>query len=718
MCKKIIYGAVMVLLLLSLFFTTSLTQHTTATPTKSLSKDALCYVDTPINVICACDTSSITHVADGQTNQILLSLKDTDCTLLALSYDGTLPADFSAKLFVAKDGEFYENKFATPLAIGTANVLYFVIDKNDSKTPELLLSFSEQITLTGASTFVPTGTSVTRVFNPIPFAVLCGGLLLLLAFEKKLGYYGFFVGLVKTEITYTRELISTKKRRLAALHIAALGSTAALFLLVTACLTFTVYTKTTLLLIFILAFLAVVLQLTDRLISRRGDEIAKLFLVVALLAGIMLSTVAPPTTHTSWDDEIHLRKVFTVSGMASNAPSLAKLKLFALGYRVSDYLDDPATFVRVLEEDNSVHADYDFEFGNPYITISYIPASIAAGASHLFDGDLATTLTLCRMANLLAFAFIIYISIKKLRGGALIFSAVALMPAVLFLGCSIGYDFWLTAWLIYAFSHLFGILQDPEGKIMPADIVKILLAFFVGCSAKALYCVLMLPLLFIGKARFKAPHHQRNLRIATVLVMLAIFAILLVPGITVFDLYTDVRGGQSVSAADQIKYILTHPFAYAGVLFRHLTSHLSMQGFNEYSAVFGFLDGYGASYDLLYGTISILVVLFCLITDNKSDITKNGTHYLRLFIGLACLLQMAVVSTSMYVGFNPIGATSISGCQFRYVFPCLAPLFYCIAPRRMRVSVSEEWRRGIVFGTLALNLFIGFCCTYLYKFWM
>ena len=154
------------------------------------------------------------------------------------------------------------------------------------------------------------------------------------------------------------------------------------------------------------------------------------------------------------------------------------------------------------------------------------------------------------------------------------------------------------------------------------------------------------------------------------------------------------------------------------MLFRHLTSHLSLQGFNEYSAVFGFLDGYGASYDLLYGTLSILVVLFCLITDNKSDITKNGTRYLRLFIGLACLLQMAVVSTSMYIGFNPTGATSISGCQFRYVFPCLAPALYCIAPRRMRVSVSEEWRRGIVFGTLALNLLFGFCCTYLYKFWM
>lgn len=718
MCKKIIYGAVTVLLLLSLFFTTSLTQHTAATPTKTLDKDALRYLEMPISVTCACDTAGITHVADGQAAQILLSLQDVDCTLLALSYDGTLPADFSAKLFVAENGTFHENKFATPLSIGTANVLYFVIEQNDSASPELLLSFSERIAVTGASTYAPTGEAVTRAFNPVPFAVFLGGLLLLLALEKKLGYYGFFAGLIKNEITYTKGLTSAKKKRLAALHIAAIGSTAALFLLVAVCLTLTVYTKPTLLLIFILAFLAVVLQLADRLVSGRGDEIAKLFLVIALLAGIMLSTVAPPTTHTSWDDEIHLRKVFTVSGLASDDPSLAKLKLFALGYRVRDYLDDPAAFVRVLEEDNSVGADYTFEFGNPYITISYIPAIIAAGAAHLFGGDLATTLTLCRMANLLAFALIVYMGLKKLRGGALIFSSVALMPAVLFLGCSIGYDFWLTAWLIYAFAHLFSILQDPEGRIMPADMVKILLAFFIGCSAKALYCVLMLPLLFIGKARFAAPRHQRNLRIATVLIMLAIFAILLVPGITVFDLYTDVRGGASVSAADQIKYILTHPFAYAGVLFRHLTSHLSMQGFNEYSAVFGFLDGYGASYDLLYGTISILVVLFCLITDNKSDITKNGTRYLRLFIGLACLLQMAVVSTSMYIGFNPIGATSISGCQFRYVFPCLPPLFYCIAPRRMRVSVSEEWRRGIVFGALALNIFIGFCCTYLYKFWM
>lgn len=587
---------------------------------------------------------------------------------------------------------------------------YYTEEKN-----AIALKFDGNFSIDSVSVYMVESTHCALNFNPIAFFALLAILLLLVLIEKKFGYFSWIVEHVRNEVEYIKELRSGKRLSMW-LHVCALLFTAAFIVTVAVLIILNKFWFTTIIIAFALALAAVIFQLIDRIHSGRNATAAKIFLVITVIIGIMMCYTSPPSTHTAWDDEIHFRFAYLFANGTDGSQSLAEYKLFTHSYTINDYVNDPSYFAKIMIAESEIPLDYELDSVQPYTLISYSPMILMMMLLRLLQVDILKTLVLCRLANLLAWSVITYFGIKKLKGGTLIFSAICLLPGVLYLGCSFSYDMWLTAWLTYAFAYIISEFQQPEKKLTATDMIKILLAFFVGCSAKAIYCVMMLPMLFFGKNKFTDKAHARRFRFFTVLMILVIVAMLIIPGLFTPDMYSDSRGGDDVSSSGQLMFILSKPLYFVKVMLKHLSEYCSLSRFNTYSTAFGYLGGYDGNMYPVFGTIAAIILIFCVFTDNTDKDNYELMGKQRVITILTIFAQIALISAAMYLAFNDVGSSVINGCQFRYLFPLFPAFFYFMRSKRMRYTGSDKFRSAFVFGGLTLTLMLGCFVTYIYRF--
>ena len=369
-------------------------------------------------------------------------------------------------------------------------------------------------------------------------------------------------------------------------------------------------------------------------------------------------------------------------------------------------------FVHDMVKSGAYESYYSPSTQHLYTSISYLPMIATIFLLSSIGADIVKILVLCRLANLLVYAAVICFGIRKLKSGAYIFSAVCLFPTAFFLACSTNYDFWLTAWFAYAFASLISILQQPEKKMELRDMVKILAALFIACSPKALYGVMLLPLLFLGKNRFQTKKQAKRFRLCTLAVMALILFTLVLPMLFSTDAYTDVRGGEDVSAGGQIAFILSHPFRYAGILLRFLGEYISFGMMGPTLSSYAYL---GFSHPF-FGTVALFVLLFCVFTDRRADDAYESMQGVRWITVATVFVQVVLIITSLYVGFTPVGADTVMGCQQRYLLPLMLPLCFFLAPKGLRASISPRVMGAMVFGGLAANILMSYFTTYLWMF--
>jgi uncharacterized membrane protein len=97
---------------------------------------------------------------------------------------------------------------------------------------------------------------------------------------------------------------------------------------------------------------------------------------------------------------------------------------------------------------------------------------------------------------------------------------------------------------------------------------------------------------------------------------------------------------------------------------------------------------------------SIVTALMLLVTTyvdrNPDKVTgKNramSSSLLKIATLCTCLLGIAVIATSFYLAFSPVFATTVYGCQPRYILPLLMPFLFSIGVDGTMVAgkISEK----------------------------
>lgn len=551
----------------------------------------------------------------------------------------------------------------------------------------------------------------TRAVFSLPALLLLAGLLLVLFLtERWFGYYAWLKQKGREELEYCRSLLCDGKKTLLLLHLLCLAATAVMLCTVGWLLTIGTFTQTSLLVVFFMTVLAVLLQLCDRLVSGRGADAANIFLVCSLLIGLMMVYSMPPASYVAWDDETHLGRSFDFVHLFDDTDTLAEQLIFVhKAFPVETYLKDPAAYVDAITRLEVFDVVGSSVMHNPYNAVSYLPMILTQILMLVAGANLTKVVVLCRLANLLTYAFVIYFGLRKLKNGVYIVASVCMLPTAFFLAASCNYDFWLTAWLVYAFSVVLSVLQDENRHFEVLDMVKLFVACVFACAPKALYVFMMVPLLFIGKKHFTTPAMAKKFRIAVLATAGFILATLVLPAIVVPDIYTDNRGGSTVSSGGQIAFILENPFRYAGILLKFLADYCSVQHMNNSVTMYAYLGNAG----VFFGTISVFVLFYSVFTDRHKNDGYGNLRSARRLTLLTCFVQLVLVATSLYVGFTPVGHETVLGCQYRYIFPILIPFCYFLAPVGIDAQVNPRLQKALVFGLLCANLLASFYQVYL-----
>lgn len=94
----------------------------------------------------------------------------------------------------------------------------------------------------------------------------------------------------------------------------------------------------------------------------------------------------------------------------------------------------------------------------------------------------------------------------------------------------------------------------------------------------------------------------------------------------------------------------------------------------------------------------IWLVVVTVLDRRRDDVRPVGCPIKITVLPLA-FASVCCVATAMYVTFNEVGAATIEGCQGRYLWPIMTPLFLTLGQIRFltipRNDKVERWIEGV-----------------------
>ena len=458
--------------------------------------------------------------------------------------------------------------------------------------------------------------------------------------------------------------------------------------------------------IFVLSILFVSLFIAERILSSKADACA-FFLAIALVFGIMMATLLPPMTSNSWDEEFHYAGCVKVRCLLFNdektyADRYQELREFPL--TPDNYLNNTEQVLTLLMDYDSTEIDTTDSSVDLYKFIGFVPGAVMMFLGDAVNLNYLAMIALAKIANVLVYAFVIYFGIRRLKSGAMLFSSVALLPTAIFIASCFSYDYFVTALLMYSFAYFVSELQQPDKKFTLKDGIFMFGALVLGCGPKAIYFILGAPMLFMGKHKFESKKAHRYYLIACICAMLIVLFTFIVPFLFNVNGSSDNRGGETVSSGSQVDFILENPLKYTKILLKFLGEYVSFQFGATMAGSFAYLNSTPA----IFGTLSILIMIFCAFTDKSEHDIYPYSTLTRVMGILTCFAQLALFATALYVSFTPVGLETINGCQWRYIIPALAPLLYFIGSGKIKNNIDKRVMCGFVYGGIALSLFASF----------
>ncbi len=565
-------------------------------------------------------------------------------------------------------------------------------------------------------------------FNLRAFIILVIFLGLLLAFEKKIRFI-FNTGVLFRR-TFASLLTTCEQKGRRALALRSLSLAAILtFIIAALCdFLFVVISPSYSLVLAVLGALAVAGAIAEECYFRGSLDVARLFLAVSLIIGSVIVLCSPISTQVSWDDGYHFARfayapaVITEWRLPLSANVLAHEKFSLAVYSVR-HEEVLGIILSSFEKNASLNLGavsaffegfkwyyillipvlplalvyYAFDF------IAYIPAWFSMTLIGAFGADYAKVFVYGKLLNLVVYSLLVYFAIRRLKSGKYIFVTIALLPVFLFLGGQYSCDWWINGAMMLGYAYLIGTMQRKGEIFRRFDLFIIIFFMAFATGPKQIYFIMLAPLLFLPRSKFKSKKSARLTKTVVLLTMLAILMTFLVPMLVNPESRTDSRGGSDVSSSGQISFILHNPFEYLGICLRFLAEYFSIAETSANFTLFGWLGGEGTA---AFGLLAIIAMLFAMFTDRSEHDLFPGAGKFRFWNLAACFCAVVLVATSLYVAYTPVGHYTVNGCQHRYMYPIFPIVLWSLGSHRIENKMSESVKCATIF-TMSCTAAIG-----------
>ena len=315
---------------------------------------------------------------------------------------------------------------------------------------------------------------------------------------------------------------------------------------------------------------------------------------------------------------------------------------------------------------NKMTVIYHGDVASAYPPIPYLPQIIGMKISKILKLSPVLTMYCVRFFNFLSWILLTTLAIKKTPIHKKTLSVFLTAPAVLSLVSTSNMDTMSLGLIILLICYIFKYKYDKT-KLEKKDKIIIAIISLLFSSYKLFYLLLLSILFFLPYKCFN------NKKEKYIYIILLLFGCLLVDFIWYYlSMNTTNITGQSLGA-QQIDFILKHPFYYIYVI---LNSYIS--GFYYYfTNLFGGHEMCYMKADLNEFFIITYIILFIYILLHSENKNIKLSIFEKTYIILLSLTLIVLVSTSLYVGWTVdymgVGSSKILGVQSRYYF-ALVPL--------------------------------------------
>lgn len=385
------------------------------------------------------------------------------------------------------------------------------------------------------------------------------------------------------------------------------------------------------------------------------------FLLIITIGGALI--VATPASHKAWDIDSHYRWALIDSYLGRANLTQADLAVIH-AYDESLVGDNPQEY-QVKEE--ILNKDYQYVIANDYgiITLPHMLAGMMMAVVRFFGGSFTAIFHAGEWGNLILYAILCYLAMKRLKSGKMILAVVALFPTNLMIAANYSYDYWILGFSMVGFAYFLGNCQEKGTTITTKDTVIMVGALALACIPKEIYIMFLLVPFLMPKSKIENKKKYYSICLAGFGVLLFM---LLVRSLATTGGTGDVRGG-AVMPADQIQYIFHNMKEYAQTLTLFLKDYLDLLSVKDYTVNFAY---YGVATRLVH-VIPVLII-YTAITDKQPCDSYETSVLTRIYAIVMYVATAALIATALYITYTPVAELEILGCQPRYLIPLIYPL--------------------------------------------
>lgn len=333
----------------------------------------------------------------------------------------------------------------------------------------------------------------------------------------------------------------------------------------------------------------------------------------------------------------------------------------------------------------------------------YAPAILGVTAGRLIGLNGITTLYAGRFFMMFVYLIVAFFAIKRVPVGKAAMFIVVLSPMFIQQSCSYSYDAMPIELTTLFVAELFSVLYEDR-KMRKRDIIILSALAFVIASCKAgTYIPECLLLFLIPKEKYESEKQCRRMRIGFLVVMILGFLINSIPylmmvlGIT--EATTELQQYSNSLNCYTVSDVLFNPGNTVRVLITTFLQYIDFYFEGSFAGPLGWLNiGINPMWAYLMAGLMLLGVTAA--KDEPEYITKKQ----RVWIALALLATVAMVTAAMFVSWTGKGSTTVSGIQGRYFTPLLFYFFFLFRGKFIKIAHNVD--NAIMYFGIALNVIV------------
>ena len=342
-----------------------------------------------------------------------------------------------------------------------------------------------------------------------------------------------------------------------------------------------------------------------------------------------------------------------------------------------------------------------------YPFVPYFFAGLGILIAKLLGMPFVLTFYAGRVMNVIGYALICALAVKIAKMGKRLLFLAGLVPYALFSAGVYTADTLTVSFAVLATALYLNMLCAEDGKLD----WKLPVAFGLCVSAMAMcklpyapFCMLVLTVP-VKKFRGVKQAWTNFLLVFAVVGIISVATLLFGADKGIIQWY---QPGMSITG--QVKFMLTHPFQYLGIMGKHVAL-----GWKDYLYGSTMKMGYTGDMSGVWAAVIVAIMAAFALLDREEERTVVGALPKLACVGTV-LCSWALVLTALYVSFNIVGASDIIGVQGRYFYPLLLPLLLLLKNDRIGWNGNETVMNGLCIAGAAVpgiaavvHVFAGFC---------